>query len=286
MLSEIAFDLGLVLVLVAPDPRAERPACGQAREAGHVVVELGDIERAVGGEQVELEPVFRAGAGAEDDVGAVVRRGGHVEGGRVGVFDEQAPAARADHERHRDVRVVVAALRPAARFELHRADVPAVVHVVVVLAQAVEALLLVDHGAQAEVGDGVVARVGHQIEREAAGLVHRHVERGVLALGEVEAELRAGRAFLYRGGLAEREPGEAGGREVVGGVGRDRQRVVVEVVVDGVDATELDAVFREAEQHVASAHQRHAAAPDLHRVVAAADLCRRWVRLGAAAAAG
>ncbi len=94
--GQVAFDLSLVVVFVAPNPGAQRPAGGQAWRAGGVVVPLGDVEGAVGGKQVKCQPFGGGGAGAEGDLRASGVFGGDVESRGVGVFDEEPPAARAD----------------------------------------------------------------------------------------------------------------------------------------------------------------------------------------------
>jgi hypothetical protein len=114
----VGFDLGLILVFVAPDPRTEGPRRGQVRGAGHRVVVAGDVERVLGGEQVKVQARVGVGSGAEGRTHAIVGARGHVEGRGVIVVDIESPAARAGQKRDRHVGLVGAALEREVELEL------------------------------------------------------------------------------------------------------------------------------------------------------------------------
>jgi hypothetical protein len=137
---EVVLDLRLVVVLVAPDPRSERPARRQDRVTGDVVVALRHVERMVGGEEVKGEPGRRSRPRTEGDLDEVGRLRGDVEHPRVRRLDQDAPTARSDEEGNGDVRLVVGALDRGVELELHGAHGAAVIDAVEVLAETVEGL--------------------------------------------------------------------------------------------------------------------------------------------------
>ena len=149
------------------------------------------------------------------------------------------------------MRLVVGALDRGIELELHGAHLAAVIDVVEVLAEPVEALGGIDARAQAEEGDGRLVAFGDQIQREPALPV------------EARAQYRAGALFVIQGdlhgagvGAPDRRPED--GEEAQSGWAHDqrlpdddRVRIVVLAIVEGIDSSELQCVDRQAQQHVA-----------------------------------
>ena len=241
----VLLDLGLVVVLVAPDPRTERPASRTMRRAADGVVVAGDVERMLGAEQVEIQAGLARWASADRRGHAIVGALGHVEDHRVVVGDVHAPAAGAGDEGHRHVDLVVAALEREVELELERAHAAALLGPIEDLAEAIEALLRVDLGREPEQPERRAIRLGRPAGGEATrGQLLDH-EVGPRAAFEDQRHFDPRRRVLDRLGRADDPPG----------VGLDEERVVAGAVEHLRDLAELKAIGQEAQQHVAASDQ-------------------------------
>ncbi len=172
---DIARRLRLPARIVAPHHWSEPPRRGKLRVAGEIVVVTREIDRAIGREEVERETARRARSHAEGRAHAMGDGRSDIEDAGVRLVDEEAPSARAEEERHRHVGLVVLALDVRIELELHRADLPALIDRIVLLAKAVESFGIVDDRPEAHVRDALRA-AGHEVEVEPLLRADLHVE--------------------------------------------------------------------------------------------------------------
>jgi len=271
---EIALHLRLIVVLVAPHHRAQRPAGWQLGVAGDVVVVARDIQRMGGREQVEGQALRRSRAGAEGRLDQVRLAGGDREGAGVRGLHEHAPAIGSHQHGNWHVGVVVSAL-DLLTHQVHGADLAAVLDGVEVLAQPVKTLAAATARAQPHERRAAAAR-GEQ-QREAPRTIRLHAERGAVPLVVLELQQVPARFARREAGPGRRQPRD-GERRGVDGMGRvEHVGVVVGVVVDllhhaelqrlGVEAQQRDAVALEPEARRLGERHGAVAAVERHSMV-------------------
>ena len=204
---QVTLHLCLIVVFVAPYPRPQRPARRQLGGAGHVVIMPGDVDGCAGAKQVYRQALGRVDGGTEGRFHHVVFLVRHRKYAGVRGGDEQPPAAGADEQRNRNMCLIKLALQLVVVLQLHGPDFAAVIHIVEPLAQAVEALLLVDMGAKAHEGHPLrLLRRQRQHEMVFSSDACAQLGAEPAGVGEPQPQFAFGCLVLDEAGRGGREP--------------------------------------------------------------------------------